>query len=215
MAQSYAQTDPSAAAAWVEQYRTETAYPTAVAQIAQSLARFDAPAAAAVLDRLDASDMADPQQFWGASRSIGMAWARTDPPAAADWARRVSTDGQRSMALGAVTEVWAGNDYAAARSWTLRLPVGQPRDSALGALLANARTTSDLDTNLLGAFSTEAARQNSTLNAVYRIAQRSPTDARLIAERHLTSPEQCQQAERGIAQVERELSGGQPIFFSD
>lgn len=215
MTQSYAQSDPSAAATWVEQFRNEAAYPVAVAQIAQSLARLDPPAAAAVLDRVEDWSELDSQQFWAASRSIGQAWARADAPAAADWARRLASDEQRPMALSAVTEVWAGNDYAAARSWTLRLPSGKHRDAALGALLGASRAPSDVDASLMSAFSSDEVRQNSVMNAVYRIAQRNPAEARLLVERHISLPEQRQRAERAIVQVERQVSGVQPMFFQD
>ena len=215
MAQSYAQTDPSAAAAWVEQFRTDAAYPVAVAQIAQSLARLDPIAAASVLDR--ARDSAtDPQTMWSAGRGVAVAWARTDAPAAAEWARRFARDDdQRALPLSAATEVWASNDYAAARSWALRLPAGPVRDAALGSLLRNTRGSSELDTSLLPAFSTDTSRQNAVLGAIYGIARRSPADARQAAERHLTSPEQRQQAERSISQMERERTSGPTFFVSD
>jgi len=215
MAESYAQRDPGAAAAWIEQYRTESAYPTAVAVVARSLAQIDPPAAAAVLDRLDAASMGDAQVARNASYNIATAWARTDAPAAAEWARRFATDQERSMALSAVAGVWGGNDYVAARSWALRLPSGSARDAALGALLARTRTSAELDTALLPAFSTDTARQGAIVSAIYRIAQRNAADARLLAERHLTLPEQRQQAERGIDQIEREAAGGPTLFFSN
>jgi hypothetical protein len=220
MAQTYAQTDPSAAAAWVEQFRAEPAYATAATVVAQSLARFDPPAAAAMLDRIDDSSSTDPQTLVMATRSVAMAWARKDAPAAADWARRIATDEQhpieqRSMPLRAATEVWAGNDRAAARSWALRLPAGSARDAALGTLLATARTSGELDTTLLQAFSGDESRQRAMLSAIYRIAQGDPADARLLAERHLTTPERRQQAERTIGQIERQRTGSPAIFFSD
>lgn len=215
MAQSYAQTDPSAAAAWVEQFRTDPAYPVAVAHVAQSLARLDPIAAASVLDRSRDSAM-DLQTMWSAGRGVAMAWARTDAPAAAEWARRFAGDDeQRTLPLSAATEVWAGNDYASARGWALRLPAGPPRDAALGSLLLIPRGNGELDTSLLPAFSTDEVRQNAVLGAIYRVARRNPDDARRVAERHLTSPERREQAERTIAQMERERTSGPTFFASD
>ncbi len=213
MAQTYAQTDPSAAAAWVEQFRAEPAYATATTLIAQSLARLDPPAAAAMLDRIDSS--VEPQSLAPATRSIGIAWARKDVPAAAEWARRLATDERGSMAVRSVTEIWAGNDRAAARSWALRLPAGSARDAALGTLLATARASAELDMTLLPAFSSDDSRQCAMMGAIYRIAQSDPPDARLLAERHLTTPERRQQVERAIGQIERQRTGAPPIFFSD
>ena len=216
MSQSYAQTDPSAAAVWVEQFRNEPVYPAAVAQVAQGLARLDAQAAAGLLDRIRDTISTDPQTMWNAGRNVGQAWARTDAPAAAAWAQRFAgNDEQRATPLNAVTSVWAGNDYPAARSWALRLPAGPGRDAALGALLANARTSGELDTSLLPAFSTDTSRENAVLGAIYRIAPRNAADARQVAERHLTSPERRQQAERTIGQMERESTVGPTFFMSD
>jgi hypothetical protein len=214
IAQSFAQTDPSAAAAWVEQFRTEAAYPTVAAQIAQSLARLDAPAAAAVLDRIGEATAADAQALSTASYAVGRAWAQTDAPAAADWARRFATGEQRGSPLGAVADVWASNDYASARNWSLRLPVGSTRDAALGALLAHTGTVGgDIDSSLMAAFSSDTTRQRAVQSAIYRIAQRSPADARLLAERHLPLPEQRQQAERAINDIERRQIAS-PVFLS-
>jgi hypothetical protein len=212
MAQSYAQTDPSAAANWVEQFRGEAAYPTAVAQIAQSLARLDPAAAAGVLERVDDAGTADAQALSMAAYSVGNAWARSNAVAAADWARRFATDDERARALGAVAEVWASTDYAAARSWSLRLPVGTPRDAALRPLLGAAESGNDIDASVLSAFSSDSARQNGVLGAIHRIAQRNPADARLVAERYLSTPEQRQQAERRIDDIERQQVAS-PVFF--
>ncbi len=214
MAQTYAQTDPSAAAVWVEQFRAEPAYATATTVIAQSLARLDPPAAAAMLDRIDSSAM-DPQSLAPATRSIGMTWARKDAPAAAEWARRLAIDERGSMAARSVTEIWAGNDRAAARSWALRLPAGSARDAALGTLLATAHASAELDMTLLPAFSSDDSRQSAMMSAIYRIAQSDAADARLLAERHLTTPERRQQVERMVGQIERQRTGAPPIFFSD
>ena len=61
MSQSYAQTDPSAAAAWVEQFRTEPAYPTAVDIIAQGPARLDPQPRRGLLDRIATRSRWTPQ----------------------------------------------------------------------------------------------------------------------------------------------------------
>jgi hypothetical protein len=215
VAQGYAQTDPSAAAVWVEQFRTEAAYPAAAAQIAQSLSRLDPLAAAAVLDRIDEASAADGQALSNAAYAVGSAWARTNAPAAADWARRFATDGQRERALNGVAAVWGGNDYAAARSWSLGLPAGSTRDAALSALLASSDTAGgEIDASLLAAFSSDTSRQRAVQGAIFRIAQRSPADARLLVSRYLPQQEQRQQAERTIDQIERQQVAG-PVFFSN
>jgi hypothetical protein len=212
IAQSYAQTDPSAAASWVEQYRADAVYPTAVAHIAQSLARLDAPAAAELLDRVGESGAGDTQALSMAGQSVGRAWARTNALAAAEWARRSASDATRSSALGGVANVWATDDYPAAKSWILRLPAGAARDSALAPLLARSGITGGFDAALLDAFSSDAARQSALQGAVLGTARSNPADARLIAARYV-APEQREQVERSIASIERMQSTG-PIFFS-
>ena len=215
-AQGSSQADPRAAAVWLERYRSEAAYPGAAGIVAQALARIDAPAAAQLLDNIEITNESDPMALSSAAHGVATAWARTDPTAAADWARRFATEESGQMALRGATEIWASNDYAAARSWTLRLPSGTIRDAALGPLLAVERSDGP-DPLVVQAFSAEPARQTAMLGAVYRVARRDPADARALIERHITLPEQRKQAERAVDDIERrqQLGSASAVFFSN
>jgi len=212
LAQGRVQTDPRAAAAWVERLRQDPAYASAAVTVAQGLARVDAPAAGELIAGIDNLSASDAQTLGMASYNIGTAWARTNPLAAAEWARDLHVDEWRSAGLRAVIGTWAESDSSAAKRWTLRLPAGALRDGALGSLLA-MNTKSEPDAELLRAFSSDEARQQALLGAVFRLAQRDTDAARSISQR--LSGQQREQADQAIARAEGELRGVGPVFFSN
>ncbi|HEX5049654.1 MAG TPA: hypothetical protein VFX89_21250 [Gammaproteobacteria bacterium] len=194
MAQSYARNDAKAGAAWVARLRGDPAYAGAAGAIAQSLARVDAPAAAALLDGIPERGP-DSSSLAGATSGVAAAWARSDPLSAAEWARGIGADARGVLALSSVARVWADRDYAAARAWTLGLPSGPPRDAALRPLLMNA---GNLDTSLLASFSSDATRQTAVLTAVTQLAGRDPKEARALVDRYVTLPSLREQADRAL-----------------
>jgi hypothetical protein len=208
-AQSYAQTDPLAARDWVAQYRGEPGHVAATAAVAQNLARVDAPAAAQLLDSIAAGPQ-DPGSLGAAARAVAGNWAQSQPLAAAEWAAQLRNGAGRSTALAASADAWASKDYAAARDWTMRLTAGEARDVALGSLLGNS-AAGELDSALIAAFSTAAARERAVLNALRTVGARNPAEARTLIDRYIASPAQREQAERILEQA-RVLPPLPPVF---
>ena len=213
LAQGRVSADPRTAATWVERFRHDPAYTGAAATVAQGLARVDPPAAGELLAGLDNLTAADAQALGAAAYNIGGSWARTNPRAAAEWARDLHTESWRSSGLGSIITIWAESDSSAAKSWTLRLPEGAVRDSALNSLVA-ATTKSELDAALLRAFSSDETRQRALLRAVSNLAYRDLDAARSLSQRYLTG-QQHQQAEDTITQAESQRRGISPVFFSN
>ncbi len=213
LAEGRSQADPRAAVAWVQRLRQDPAYVAAAASVAQGLARVDPQAAGDLLAGIDNVSASDAQTLSMAAWNIGSAWARTDPHAAADWARDLRTDAWRSGSLGPIVATWAESDYSAAHSWTLRLPSGVTRDVALASLLT-VSTENEPSAALLRAFSSDETRQNALLGAVGHIAQRDPEAARSMSQRYLSGL-QRQQAEQMIAGAENQRRTGGLMFFSN
>jgi hypothetical protein len=213
LAEGRAQADPRAAVAWVERLRNDPAYVAAAASVAQGLARIDPQAAGDLLARIDNISASDAQALSMAAYNIGATWARTNPRAAADWARDLRADAWRYGGLPPIIAAWAESDYSAAHSWTMQLPAGKTRDGALGSLLI-VSTNDEPDAALLRAFSSDETRQNSLLGAVGRVAQRNPDAARTMSQRYLTGPPR-QQAEQMIASIENQRRTGGMMFFSN
>ncbi len=213
LAQGRVSADPRTAAAWVERFRHDPAYTGAAATVAQGLARIDPPAAGELLAGIDNLTAADAQSLGAAAYNIGGSWARTNPRAAADWARDLPNESWRSSGLGSIITIWAESDSSAAKSWTLRLPEGAVRDSALNSLVA-ATTKSEPDAALLRAFSSDETRQRALLRAVSNLAYRDLDAARSLSQRYLTG-QQHQQAEDTITQAESQRRGISPVFFSN
>ncbi|HZF29597.1 MAG TPA: hypothetical protein VE907_10790 [Gammaproteobacteria bacterium] len=194
MAGSYAQSDVKAGLAWVERLRGDPAYPAAASAIAQGLARSDPPAAAALLDSIaDRGSIPGPSMAI-ASSNVASSWARTNPLAAAEWARGFATDERSMQPLSTIAQIWGASDYGAARAWTLRLPAGTSRDAALRPLLTAGGN--GIDTSLLASFSGELPRQRAVLTAVQQLARRNPSEARALIDRYVTAPELREQANR-------------------
>jgi hypothetical protein len=193
MAQGYAQSDAKAAVAWVDRLRNDPAYPAAASTIAQGLAGSDPQMGAALLDSVAERGGVSPQTITIASNNVAAAWARTNPLAAAEWARGFADKSQVQL-LGAVVQTWAGSDAAAARAWTLQMPAGGARDAALRPLLTSAGN--GVDTSLLPFFSGDAARQQAVVNAASQLARRDPAEARALVDRYVTRPELRTQADR-------------------
>jgi hypothetical protein len=210
VAQGFAQIDPSAAAAWIDQFRSEPGYGTAAGAIAQRLASLDAPAAARLLDTLS-DQPAGASMIQIAASQVANRWAADDPLAAAEWARRLASDEARRSALAGVAQTWAANDFDAARDWAVRLPSGSIRDTALGPLLAAGATKGPLNAALLNAFSDDRAREQGVSQAIFAVAQRDPTEAQALIARHITDPARRTQLERAVEQAK--LNSGAGIFL--
>ena len=212
LAQGRVQNDPRAAAAWVERLRQDPAYASAAVTVAQGLARLDAPAAGKLIAGIENLSASDAQALGPAPSNIGTTWARTNPLAAAEWARDLRVEEWRSTGVRSVVGTWAESDSSAAKSWALRLPAGSLRDGALGSLLA-ASTKSEPDAELLRAYSSDEARQQGLLGVVFRLTQRDLDAARSVS--HRLSGQQREQADQAIARTEGQRRGVSPVFFSN
>lgn len=208
VAEGYAQADPRAAAAWIQQHRGEAGYEAAVAAIAGRTAAAGEPAAGARL--LAAIDLEQAPDAPASARQIAAAWAREDPAAAAAWARDLRHPDAVVVAVNAVAARWVERDAAAARHWTFGLPLGAARDAALVQVLGATAGTTAADPALLDAFSSSAAQQSGIHDAVRMIAQRDPEAARELADRYLTDPAMRRAAEQFLAQPAASFVGRSP-----
>ena len=220
---TYARTDPSAAAGYVDRVpsRVRAAW---IAAVTIGHATTDVPGAMQFLDRFRgepgfdrgavmlAQQMAasDPPAAARLLASVGTrgpdgaspefaiarSWAERDPAAAAAWAIGLPPL-QRSMAISIVAGSWGARDPDAARQWALGLPPGDPRDQALGAVM-RTRGTAPPDAALLGAFSNDRARQAAMMNMIMQTAQTDVAAARRLLAEHITEPRMRAQAEQMI-----------------
>jgi len=198
VAQGYAQNDPQGAIDWLAQYRAEPWYARAATNAAMQLAQRDGAAAARLVDRID-TQQSGPQAQQLASM-VAQGWANQDPAAAAEWAINRANPQERMNAIGSVARVWSQQDPAGARQWALRLPPGATRDGALTTMLQAtiSRGNGGIDTGLLNAFTSDAARQQAVMQVVQGLAYNDPARARAAVETYLTDPALRAQGERAI-----------------
>ena len=193
VAQGYAQNDPRGAVDWLAQFRGEPWHDRAVTMVAMTIADRDGAAAARLIDELSSGGL--PPRLTG---TVATNWANRDPAAAAAWALERRSEQERTIAVRSVVTVWSNQDAAAARQWMLRLPQGAMRDSALTTVLTNTamQKAGALDTALLNAFTSDAARQQAVLQVVQGLAYNDPARARTVIDGYLTDPSLRAQAER-------------------
>ncbi|HEX7236234.1 MAG TPA: hypothetical protein VF405_04675 [Gammaproteobacteria bacterium] len=194
VAQGYAQSDPQGAVAWLAQFRDEPWHDRAVTSVAMTIAERDGPAAARLIDSLD--ERSSPPHL---ASQIAMNWANRDPAAAAAWALERRNEQERATAVRSVVTVWSNQDAPAARQWLLRLPPGGVRDGALTTVLVNSAMQSSgaLDTGLLNAFASDAARQQAVVQVVSGLAYNDPARARAVVD-GLMDPALRAQADRAL-----------------
>ena len=101
VAQGYAQQDANAALAWLDQYAGQPVYGEAALVVAQHMAQYDAPRAAALLASADMSDA----RAAAAAASLAFHWARTNPSAAQAWVRGLPPGQARDGGLSALIGV--------------------------------------------------------------------------------------------------------------
>jgi hypothetical protein len=182
----YAESDPQGAIDWLAtQSRDEPWYDGAVKAVANNVAYRDAAAAARFIDGLGTGQVSSVLVT-----EVARNWARRDPGAAAAWALDRPSEPERVTVVNAVVTLWLEQDAAGARQWVLRLPQGATRDGALStALVATAfQKAGTLDTGLLSAFASDAARQRAVLKVVQGWARNEPARARAAMDSYLTDP---------------------------
>lgn len=219
----YAQSDPSAAAAYID--RVPNAARSAwISAVAVGYAQTDPRGAVAFLDRFrgdpayDGAAIAlarplaafDPPAAArllasvgsrgadGAGPEIAIAgqWAQRDPAAAAAWALDLPPL-SRNIAMSIVTGTWARQDPEAVREWALQQPPGERRDAALMAAV-RTRGASPPDPVVLSAFSDDRARQSALMNTILSTAQSDTAAARRLTDEYITDPRLRAQAEQMI-----------------
>jgi hypothetical protein len=119
----------------------------------------------------------------------------TDPYAAADWALDLNEAEARSNALTGIAGAWASYDTRAARNWVLTMPTGTSRDAALTGAVQMIGRAESLDQGLLGAFSSDRAREQAIMRAIPSVAQRDVDEARRLVDDHVTDPDLREQAD--------------------
>jgi len=202
VAQGYAQNDPQGAIEWLAQYRAEPWYARAAWSAATQVAQRDGAAAARLIEGVDT------ERAGGEARQlvnmVASSWANQDPAAAAEWAMDRRSEQERTMAVRSVVATWASQDLAGARQWALRLPQGTVRDVGLTTVLSNAvQRSGALDTSVLNAFSSDAARQQAVMQAVQGLAYNDPARARAVVD-GFTDPSLRAEAERVLANTRQQ-----------
>ncbi|HET7131068.1 MAG TPA: hypothetical protein VFJ95_02415, partial [Gammaproteobacteria bacterium] len=225
LADAWARRDPTHAVDWLLANGERSA--DAYAAAAEALGRRDPAAAGAYLDRIPSelratwikaaavgysgadpagaktwlARYADESGYDDAMAMVAQRTARSDPRAAAALLGGidVATNQEAPAAAFTIARYWSERDAPAARAWALRLPRGGARDQALSALLRGRLAAGgEPESSLLGAFSTDAARQHAVTDAIVALGQRDPAAARALADRYVTEPAERRNLERFI-----------------
>jgi hypothetical protein len=225
LAYAWARRDPERAVDWLLANGERGA--DAYAAAAEALGRRDPAAAAAYLDRIPSelratwikaaaigyagadpaaaqkwlAHYADESGYDDAVAMLAQRTARSDPRAAAALLGGIdiATSQEAPAAAFTIARYWSERDAPAARRWALRLPRGGARDQALSALLrARLAAGGEPESALLGAFSSDPARQHAVADAIVALGQRDPVAARALADRYVTDPAERRNFERFI-----------------
>jgi len=195
IAREYGRTDPNGALAWIAQFEGAPGYDGAASELVQTLAEHDASAAARVLASVGDSSL---NPFRGATGAVGYYWAQQDPAAAAQWALGLGENRRREDAIGAVARQWGAVNAPAARGWAMSVPQGALRDTALSNVLYGMASVGTPDGSLLGAFSSDAVRQEAIRNVVLHLAGHDRDDARAWIDTHISDPQERERARRAL-----------------
>jgi hypothetical protein len=199
VARGYSRADLQTALDFIARFRDEPSYDSVAGSFAQTLAQYDPPAAAKLLDGVDLTAGMNA----GAAMIVGQQWALRDPAPAANWALRLSDRTARLGTLMSAAQLWARADLLAARTWVLSLAAGENRDAALRGLLPELVAVELPDAALLDAFSSETAAQRVLATAVVQASFQNPDNARRVIETYVTDPDLRARAERSIETAAR------------
>lgn len=117
--------DPQDALRWLEQHRTDSAYPIAVQNVIASMSHQNPRAAAEALENRLSDEIASPL-----AGQIATNWYRASPRDALAWARNLSNTDVRANALSNVVTMVAHQDPDEAINLINAIPEGQYRDDA-------------------------------------------------------------------------------------
>jgi hypothetical protein len=225
LADAWARRDPARTVDWLLANGERSA--DAYAAAAEALGRKDPAAAAAYLDRIPSelratwikaaalgyagadpvaartwlARYANEDGYESAVALVAQRTARSDPRAAAALLGDIDIADNREVSAAAFTiaQYWSRADLPAARTWVLRLPRGSVRDQALAPLVrARLAAGREPESALLGAFSTDPARQRALADGIVALGQRDAAAARALADRYVTDPAERRNLERFI-----------------
>ena len=194
VAGGYAERDPEGASNWLSQYQGQPGYDAGVAAIAQQAAERDPVQAARLL-----TGSSDPQHATAVAGTVGTSWARQDPVSAARWAEGLEIDQARGAAITGVASEWADRDVEAASRWAMQLSRGPDRDAALRSVVSRIASRVVPDSSYFDAFSSDLARQQAAVSAVYRVVRRDPVAARELMRRYVTDATLRTQLEQNLS----------------
>jgi hypothetical protein len=208
VAAGLARSDLDAAMSFVGTQRGQPGYEGGFDEVLRAWARVD-PAHAAGL----AAEAGGSASSLQSLPMVADAWAKVDPQAAGNWAFALSDRTLRANSISHVAAVWAVEDTAAAQRWLLGLPNGPARDAGLSSLLRAGAASGSVDTSLLGAYSSDAARQQGMANALVELGLSDPEEARRLMEIHVSDHRLRETVESMLAQSD-EFGGFAPrIIF--
>lgn len=161
VATGHANVDPFAAGKWIGRFENDAAYPNAAAAVAEPLALFDGPAAAALLERVDPALPI----YVNAAAGVGAGWARQDAEAAAAWAEGLTTRAARLGAMAAVAREWFLDDRDRALALTMRMPRSAERDRVLPLFVSADPLNYRRNSSIQSAFSNQEAYQRAAREA--------------------------------------------------
>ena len=180
---------------WVERFRGQPVYEAALSRIVQTGARYDAKAAAPLVEGLSPALRSE------VSREVALQWAQQDPAAAARWFETIDDETTRSDTLGMAARLWAQRDAAAAERWARALADSDKRDAALGGVFAGRAASGAVDLRLLDEIGAATVRQWAAMTAISALGN-EPEAARELLP-YVTSAAMRRQAELMIEQGER------------
>lgn len=203
MVSQMARTDLDRAVQFVDGYRGQPGYDSAVGRLVQEMARSDPERAARKLSEVGSS-----ADTMSAAFMIAREWSNTDPLSAARWAlSEISDEQTQANALSTITSTWAQRDSAAAERWLFGLASGPERDAAANGLVQAAAQAGEFEPRYLEAYSSDEASQKGAMNAIITIGRTDPARADDLMNAHLTDPALRRQAEEAIARLSAMRSG--------
>ncbi|MDX1571253.1 MAG: hypothetical protein R3200_12285, partial [Xanthomonadales bacterium] len=184
--ESFSQTNPYAAAEWVEQYAGEAGFGQWMGTIAGHLAREDPRNALRLIEAIES-----PDHYQQARQAIAQQWASFDPAAAARWLGDGSVDEDASL-FQSVAGSWHQYDPAGAVDWVMGLEAGRSRDAAIQSILGTGYVDPDRFDRLVEAISSEQGRIQAIQSRFHQLIRHDPEGAAtFLAAAHL--PEQQRQ----------------------
>ena len=172
--ESFAQTNPYAAAEWIEQYAGEQGFGQWMGTIAGQLAREDPRNALRLIEAIES-----PGHYQQARQAIAQQWASFDPAAAARWLGDGGTDEDAPL-FQSVAASWHQYDPSAAYDWVMGLDGGRSRDAAIHSILATGYVDPDRAEDLIDAISTEQGRIQAIQSRFHQLIRHDPEGAAIF-----------------------------------